>query len=77
MSYCSQSGAATAFAQLRPLSLRAFLDSAVARIRIALERRKQHRELLDYMASDYRAAADMGITGYEARNWYEPPFRRA
>jgi len=30
----------------------------------------------DYMVSDHRAAADLGITGYEARDWSKRPFWR-
>jgi uncharacterized protein YjiS (DUF1127 family) len=38
--------------------------------------RQQRRELLDYLASDHRAAADMGITPYEARQYFDRPFRQ-
>jgi len=31
------------------------------------QRRRAHRELCDYLASDHRAAADIGITSGEAR----------
>ena len=39
--------------------------------------RRQRRELLDYLASDHRAAADIGITPYEARQYFDRPFRRS
>jgi uncharacterized protein YjiS (DUF1127 family) len=45
--------------------------------RSGLARRRQRLELLDYMANDHRAAADIGITGYEARHWSERPIWRA
>jgi uncharacterized protein YjiS (DUF1127 family) len=38
--------------------------------------RQQRRELLDYLASDHRAAADIGITPYEAQQYVDRPFRR-
>jgi uncharacterized protein YjiS (DUF1127 family) len=40
------------------------------------ERRRQRAELFEYIALDHRAAGDIGITGYEARNWAERPFWR-
>jgi uncharacterized protein YjiS (DUF1127 family) len=39
-------------------------------------RRRHRRELLDYLASDHRAAADIGVTPYEAKFWSEQPFWR-
>jgi hypothetical protein len=43
--------------------------------RTCRERQRQRRELIDHMASDRRAAADIGMTGCEARSWSERPFR--
>jgi uncharacterized protein YjiS (DUF1127 family) len=44
----------------------------------ACRRRHQERaELLAFMASDHRAAADIGVTRYEAMNWSNRPFWRA
>jgi len=76
MSFYFQSGSATALAERRPFSWRAFFGSAVERVRVYFAHRKQRRELLDYMASDHRAAADLGITSHEARNLPMKPFRR-
>jgi hypothetical protein len=39
-------------------------------------RQLQRQELFDYIASDYRAAADIGITSGEARSWSQRPFWR-
>jgi uncharacterized protein YjiS (DUF1127 family) len=38
-------------------------------------RRRQRRELFEFLASDHRAAADIGITRYEAEHWFDRPFR--
>jgi uncharacterized protein YjiS (DUF1127 family) len=66
-----------AFMQRRSLQWRALLNGVTDLVRICYRRRRQRRELLDYMASDHRVAADIGITGYEARNWSQRPFWRA
>jgi uncharacterized protein YjiS (DUF1127 family) len=65
-----------AFAERPAFSWRAFFNGTVERARAFRERRKQRHELLDYMASDHRAAADLGLTDYEARNWSERSFWR-
>lgn len=77
MSRYFQGGSAAAFAQHRPYSRRAIFNAVVERARSCLARRRQRLELLDYVASDHRAAADIGITSYEARNWSEQPFWRS
>lgn len=41
------------------------------------QRRQERAELLAFMAADHRAAADIGITTYEAMNWTKRPFWRA
>jgi hypothetical protein len=38
------------------------------RLRVAGNRCRQRRELIEYLASDHRAANDLGITMYEARD---------
>jgi uncharacterized protein YjiS (DUF1127 family) len=38
--------------------------------------RRQRKELLDFLASDHRAAADLGITPYEAQQYFDRPFWR-
>jgi uncharacterized protein YjiS (DUF1127 family) len=40
-------------------------------------RRRQRRELFEFLASDHRAAADIGITRYEAEHWFNQPLRRS
>jgi len=70
-------GLALAFAKRRPLPRRTFFNGIAELMRACRRRREQQQELLDYMASDHCAAADIGITGYEARNWAERPFWRA
>jgi hypothetical protein len=37
-------------------------------LRRARDRRRQRQELIDYLASDHRAARDLGITIYELDN---------
>jgi len=58
------------------IAWRAWAERIVAGLRAYRMRRRHRRELLDYLASDHRAAADLGITAYEARLWSERPFRR-
>jgi len=38
-------------------------------------RRQQRRELFEFLASDHRAAADIGITRYDAEQSFDWPFR--
>ena len=45
--------------------------------RIWLKRWRDRRELLDYLAMDHRAAADLGIDRSNAREWAQRPFWRA
>jgi hypothetical protein len=52
------------------LSLRSVFKSVVDRFRAASQRRRQCQELIDYLASDHGAAADLGISPHEARNLY-------
>jgi hypothetical protein len=51
----------------RRFSLLSIAKRVVVRLRAAHQRRKQCQELMDYLASDHRAAADLGITMHEAR----------
>ena len=55
---------------------RAFADRVIAGWRTYRMRRRHRQELLDYLASDHRAAADIGVTPYEAKLWSERPFWR-
>jgi uncharacterized protein YjiS (DUF1127 family) len=61
----------------RPISWRVFFDGASETVRSWIERRRQRQELLDYIAIDHRAAADLGVTGNEARDWAQRPFWRS
>jgi uncharacterized protein YjiS (DUF1127 family) len=76
MSHYLSGQSAAALAQLRPISWRVFLHSAAQMGRTWISRRRQRQELLDYMAIDHRAAADLGVTGNDARDWAERPFWR-
>ena len=76
MSSYSQSGPAPAFARCRSPWWRAVLHRAVDRIRASLARRRQRQELFEYLASDYRAAADIGIANYYDCGLREWPVRR-
>jgi hypothetical protein len=50
--------------------VRMVFNSAVDRLRIARDRRKQRQELIEYLTSDHRAANDLGITTYNVRNFF-------
>jgi len=60
----------------RSISWRAFANSAAETVRTWMRRRRQRQELIDFMAIDYRAASDMGVTDNDARDWAERPFWR-
>lgn len=45
-------------------------------VRTWLKRHRSRRELLNYIAQDHRAAADMGTTRTEAEGWARQPFWR-
>jgi uncharacterized protein YjiS (DUF1127 family) len=77
MSDFAQSKQAAALARLAPHSWRASFDRLMPLLHECLERQRQRRELLDFMAHDYRAASDIGVTPYEARKWAKRPFWRA
>jgi hypothetical protein len=68
MSCYSQTEMGAAFAARRTFSLGAIFKRVVDRVRVARDRRRQHRELIEYLLSDHRAANDLGITVFEARN---------
>jgi uncharacterized protein YjiS (DUF1127 family) len=68
MSCYSQTEMGAASAPRRTFSLRSVFNRVVDRVRAARNRRRQRRELIEYLASDHRAAKDLGITTYEARN---------
>jgi hypothetical protein len=62
MSCYSQTKTGPAFAARRTFSLRAVFKRVIDRVRVARNRQRQHRELIEYLASDHRAANDLGIT---------------
>jgi uncharacterized protein YjiS (DUF1127 family) len=68
MSYYAQTKPSVAVAARRTFSLRSVFNRVVDRLRAAGRRRRQCQELMDYLASDHRAAADLGITPHDARN---------
>jgi uncharacterized protein YjiS (DUF1127 family) len=63
-------------APLRRLFVSALFHGAAAWLR-ACRRQRERRELLDFMATDHRAAADIGMKRYEAVDWANRPFWRA
>jgi hypothetical protein len=52
-----------------------FARHAAGLIRMGAERRRQQAELLDYLASDHRAAADIGLKSIDF-DWSNGPFGR-
>jgi uncharacterized protein YjiS (DUF1127 family) len=60
----------------RYFNWRRFSERVMDLARRCRERRRQHQELLDFMEQDHRAAADIGMTNYDARKWAERPFWR-
>jgi hypothetical protein len=67
-SYCN-SEHADAFPQRRAQSWRTMARHSAGTIWKFWTRWQQRQELLEYVQSDYRAAADIGITSGEARGW--------
>jgi uncharacterized protein YjiS (DUF1127 family) len=60
----------------RPISWRIFFDGAVETVKTWARRRRQRQELLDYIAVDHRAAADIGISGTNTLDWAKRRFWR-
>src|SRR6516162_10347144 len=58
-----------AFAAPRKFSFRAVLSRVADHFHRARDRRRQRQELIDYLASDHRAARDLGITIYDVDNF--------
>lgn len=75
-SYCNGERA-DAFREERVQSWRAMASRGPILMCKFWARWRQRQELLDYIESDYRAAADIGITSGEARGWSQRPFWRA
>jgi len=62
MSCYPQTETAAALAARQKFSLRAVFSGALGRVRVARNHRRQRQELIEYLASDHRAANDLGIT---------------
>jgi uncharacterized protein YjiS (DUF1127 family) len=56
---------------------RALIATIAVRVRVYFKRRRERQELLEYIASDPRAASDLGINMDTARDWSRRPFWRA
>ena len=76
MSCYLQAESSASVAPVRTLSVPALCRCAVAWLRSCRQRRQERAELLAFMAADHRAAADLGVTAYEAMNWSKRPFWR-
>jgi len=68
MSCSSQAKTSDTFAGRRTFSLRTVFNRVADRLRVARTHRRQRQELIEYLASDHRAAGDLGISMHEARN---------
>ena len=63
MSCYSQTETAAEFAARQKFSLRrAVFSGIIGRVRVACDRRRQRQEIIEYLASDHRAANDLAIT---------------
>ena len=69
MSYIVRDKSYTAFAERPVLSRRVLVNRVTGLIQTCYARRRQRQDLLNYLASDYRAAADIGITNSDALGW--------
>ena len=69
MSCYSHSERDAAFAAPWKFSFRAVLSRVADHFHRARDRRRQRQELIDYLASDHRAARDLGITIYDVDNF--------
>ena len=74
MSGSVQGEASAVVAPVQTLSVPARCRRAMAWLRSCRQRRREREELLAFMAADHRAAADIGVTTYEAMNWSKQPF---
>ena len=66
MSYYAQTQTSVAAAARQTFSLRSVFNRALDKLRAAGQHRRQCQELIDYLASDHRAATDLGIPPHEA-----------
>jgi uncharacterized protein YjiS (DUF1127 family) len=73
----SRAQPAAAGKEHQPHLIAAFLRRLVARIRAYLKHRRDRQQLFEYLASDHRAAADLGVNADTSREWSRRPFWRA
>jgi uncharacterized protein YjiS (DUF1127 family) len=66
-----------AFGHGRPFSWRPLLIRLADTAQIWRTRQRERRELLHFLATDHRAASDLGIDRGNAREWADRPFWRA
>lgn len=66
-----------AFAGNRGFSWTAFFEKFADAFGTWRRRQRDRRELLDYLATDHRAANDLCIDRSDAREWAQRPFWRA
>jgi uncharacterized protein YjiS (DUF1127 family) len=65
-----------ALAPLRTFSWLTLYRGALAWARSCRQRQRERQQLLDYMAIDHRAAADIGVQRHDALEWANRPFWR-
>jgi uncharacterized protein YjiS (DUF1127 family) len=61
----------------QPHALAAFLRHLAGWISAYVKHRRECQKLFEYLASDHRAAADLGISRDTLREWSRRPFWRA
>jgi uncharacterized protein YjiS (DUF1127 family) len=76
MSCYTERDAAAAIAPWRTFAWWAICRDAVAWMRSCRQRQRERQRLLDYMAFDHRAAADIGIKRCDSLEWASRPFWR-
>jgi uncharacterized protein YjiS (DUF1127 family) len=76
MSYYIALDAAAAVTPLRTFSWRRLCRGALGWLRSCRRRQRERQQLLDYMAIDHRAAADIGLKRHDALEWANRPFWR-
>jgi uncharacterized protein YjiS (DUF1127 family) len=54
----------------------AFVGDVATLLRTWMQRWRSRRELLDYMATEYRATSDLGVGRADAETWARMPFWR-
>jgi hypothetical protein len=58
----------TSSVERRPFSWRSWFGAAIDQVRTRYRQRRERQELITYIASDYRAAADIGASNYYGRD---------